>query len=227
LTEEQRVLRRRGRPRRPDPNEHLEAWLEGLPPTALRLLGAARDVLVTEGFGSLTLERVALEANVDRTTLRHHFASKAALLNALFDRLQIDAYHALVDRIKDLPTPVERLHAYVSGLGGLIADPDAARAMFELAPHGLRDPILREKFATYYALARDGTLKVTGLSDGEREVDPERRRRLETLAALVVAVIDGLSYQTALDPSVDRDRVFGMLADMIALLLERDEAAGV
>ena len=223
-TEEAR--RRPGRPRRPSPTADLEAWLESLSPTALHILEAARDLLVTEGFSGLTLERVALEAGVDRSTLRHHFVTKAVLLNALFDRLQIDAYHALVDHIVGLPTPVDRLRAYVNGLGALIADPEATRAMFELAPHGLRDPVLREKFAAFYASARSDTLIVTGLRDEPAGLDAERRRRLDALAALIVAAIDGLSYQTALEPAVDSDLAFGMLADMIALLLERDEAAG-
>lgn len=219
--------RQRGRPRRPDPRADLDAWLESLPPTALHILEAARDLLVTEGFSSLTLERVALEAGVDRSTLRHHFVSKAALLNALFNRLQIDAYHALVDRIAGLPTPVDRVRAYVSGLGELIADPEAVRAMFELAPQSLRDPLLREKFAAFYASARSETLTVTGLCDESACLDAERRRRLDALAALIVASLDGLSYQTALDPAVDADLAFEMLADMITLLLERDESSCV
>lgn len=216
--------RPRGRPRASaDPRGPLDEWLQGLSPTAVHIIDAARRLLVTQGYDAVTLESVALEASVDRATLRHHFLSKAGLLQAVFDRLQIDAYDALIDRIKDSPSREKRLHDYVGGLGALIADPEAARGLFELAPHGLRDTVLREKFASLYAWYRhttleDGGLGAFGAAAGRGGTgDPEARRRIEMLAALIIAAIDGLSFQVALDKdSVDADLAFGLLAGMIA-----------
>jgi hypothetical protein len=48
--------------------------------------------------------------------------------------------------------------------------------------------------------------------------------RLQGLASLIVAVIDGLALQVAVDPDgVDRDAVFALLADMARLLLAQSE----
>ena len=61
-------------------------------------------------------------------------------------------------------------------------------------------------------MARTSTLEVTGLPPAEAA----HAERLEALASLIIAVIDGLSLQVAVDPDgVDRDAVFGLLADMV------------
>ena len=209
----------RGRPRRwADPRGDISEWLDELPPTAIYIATAAKHLLVTEGFESVTLERVALEANVDRATLRHHFASKAALLHAVWDRLQIDAWDQLVTQTREIPTVRDRLHAYIRGLGALIADPEAGRGMAELAPHGLRDPILRERFALDYGLAERAMLEVTGLA-ASAHGDEAQYHRLHVAASLVIAVIDGLSYRVALDPTFDLGLAFEMLADMVVFAL--------
>jgi hypothetical protein len=80
---------------------------------------------------------------------------------------------------------------------------------------------VREKLADDYDMARASTLEVTGLRPGEAA----RTERLETLASLIIAVIDGLSLQVAVDPDgVDRDAVFALLADMVSA--QRASAAG-
>ena len=54
--------------------------------TRERLLDAAAGLMRREGPQALTLEAVAAEAGVSKGGLLYHFASKPALLEALFDR---------------------------------------------------------------------------------------------------------------------------------------------
>ena len=152
--------------------------------------------------------------------MRRLFTSKAGLLHAVWDRLQIEPWEALVERVGPLPAGTERLDAYVRGLGDLIADPLVAVGLAELAAHGFRDPIVREKLAADYDLARRSTLEITGVGAGGGAVAVDATR-LDTMASLIVAVIDGLSLQVAVDPAVDRDAVFALLADLLRLLLGR------
>ena len=204
---------RPGRPRRySHPQGPPDQWLNDLSPTALHIVNVARQLLIERGFDALTIENVALEANVAPATVRRLFASKAGLLHAVWDRLQIEPWEALVERVRHVEPLDERLHAYISGLGDLIADPLVAVGLVELAAHGFRDPVMREKLADDYDMARTSTLEVTGLPPAEAA----HAERLETLASLIIAVIDGLSLQVAVDPDgVDRDAVFGLLADMV------------
>ncbi len=211
--------RRRGRPRLgADPQGPLDEWLEGLSPTAVHIVEAGRWLLLDEGYQAVTIEHVALEANVDASTVRRLFVTKAGLVHAIWDRLQIEPWAALVERVRDI-APDARFDAYVRGLGELLADERIGIATAEVVANGLRDPIVRAKIAADYEIARDSTFRVTALAEGDG--DEARRRR--TLVSLVIAVIDGLSMQAAADPdSVDIGEAFGMLADMIAPLRERD-----
>jgi AcrR family transcriptional regulator len=180
-------------------------------------------MLLEKGYDAVTLEAVALEANVDPSTVRRQFISRAGLLHAVFDRVHAEPWEALVERVKDIPAPQERLHAYISGLGALIEDGQSAVGISEVLSRGLRDPVLRSKIAADYDIARDGTLELGELEAGQDAVLAGRQR---ALASLIVAAIDGLSLQVAADPEgVDQDLVFEMLADMVRQWL-RGEAGG-
>ena len=56
--------------------------------TRARLLDAARQILVRQGAGQLTLEAVAELAGVSKGGLLYHFPSKAALVEGLAERLR-------------------------------------------------------------------------------------------------------------------------------------------
>ncbi len=211
--------RRRGRPRlNADPQGPLDQWIAGLSPTALHIARVARSLLLEKGYDAVTIEAVALDANVDPSTVRRQFVSKAGLMHAVFDLMQAEPWEALVARVKGIPAPEERLHAYISGLGALIESGQSAVGISEVLARGLRDPVLRSKIAVDYDIARDGTLELAEL-DGAGAGD--RARKLRALAGLIVAVIDGLSLQVAADPEgVDQDLSFFLLAEMVRLWLE-------
>jgi AcrR family transcriptional regulator len=201
-----------------DPQGPLDEWLDGLSPTAVHIAAAGRRLLLEGGYEAVTIEAVALEANVDSSTVRRLFVTKAGLVHAIWDRLQIEPWAELVATVRELP-PESRFDAYVRGLGGLLEDRRLGIATAEVVAHGLRDEIVRSKIAADYDIARDSTFEVTGMDQGEGE----DARRMRTLVSLVIAVIDGLAMQAAADPdAVDVDDAFAMLADMIALRRERD-----
>jgi AcrR family transcriptional regulator len=210
--------RRRGRPRESaDPGAPPREWLDGLSPTALNVVAVARGLLLSETYESLTIERVAFEAGVDPSTVKRLFISRAGLLLAVLDRIQYEEWSALVERTADIPDPQERRDAYVRDYGSLLADSSSNVGFVEAVVHGLRDPIVREKIAIAYEVSRDSTREVMDLTDRSDAADETQR----TLASIVLAVADGISLQLAADPaSIDRDSVFGMLADMVKLLLE-------
>jgi AcrR family transcriptional regulator len=207
---------------RPYPDVPMETWLEGLSPTALNLLHAARRILVTEGYAGLTLEAVALEAGEDRATIKRHFGSKAGLVHALFDQLGAEIFDEVSERAAALPAGPQRTHVLIRRLGDLSRDRETAQGMFELAPHALRDPVLRERFAALYAYYRSTMLENTGMAPHLEETSAyEDRQDILALPALVMAVIDGMSLQVNLDPAaVDCDRVFALLDLLVNEVLE-------
>ena len=200
----------------------MDTWLEGLSPTALNLLEAAHRILLAEGFAGVTLEAVALEAGEDRATIKRHFGSKAGLIHALFDQLGDDIFNEVNRRTDVLPAGPEQTHVMIRRLSDLARDRETAQGMFELAPHALRDPILRARFAALYAYYRSTMLERAGMAQHLKETPAyEDRQDILALPALVMAVIDGMSLQVNLDPAaVDIDRVFALLDLLVTEVLE-------
>jgi len=216
---------RRGRPRRrPVEQEHpglaIENPLSTLGPTAHYILETARRLLLERGFDALTIEAIALEAHETKASVTKHFGSKAGLIETLFDSLVHDAYVALVAAVDHMPPGEERVGAYVAGLRTLAEDVDAYRAFFQIAPHALRDPTLRARMARLYGWYREITLRACGVSLPD---DPEARRRLLATASLVLATVDGLALQVALDPgALDDEHAFELLKPAVQRAFSED-----
>lgn len=81
--------------------------------TRARILDAARQVLIDEGYDELTLQHVADRAGVGRATIYYQFDSKAGLLDALIGAMELEAgidrsrdedhtFAALLERVTDL-----------------------------------------------------------------------------------------------------------------------------
>jgi TetR/AcrR family transcriptional repressor of bet genes len=168
-----------------------------LPPTAQRILAAARRVLERDGFDGLRLQAIAEEAGEPKASIAYHFGNKAGLVATLVDYLMHDANLALIRETQRLPVGEERIHALVDGERRIVADRDAQQQFFEVLPHALRDPALRPRVATLYEGYRETVLRCLGAGD---ETD---RRRLLPVAMLMIAIVDGLAIQHGLDDDLD------------------------
>jgi AcrR family transcriptional regulator len=225
MTTTDESARRRGRPRKQPPATDRPPGLDvsdpvaALPPAARHILLTAQRLVVRRGYQALTIEAVALEAGETPHTVLRHFGSKAGLVETVLDAAVHDAYVHLLARVEDLPPGEERIRAYIEGLGTLARDTEAAVLLFRVAPHALVDPTLRVRVATLYAWYRELTLRESGILDpaAEGAASDGERRRLESIGAVIVATIDGLSLQAGLDPEgFDLDAAFAVLAQMVA-----------
>jgi AcrR family transcriptional regulator len=196
--------------------------METLPPTARGILEAARRVLAERGLEGLTIEAVANEANVSRTLIPYHFGSRSGLVAILFDSL----FHDLAVSVYGVGGPGGSLRTFLDWIKEEAVDVQSQHDFFELIVVALREQELRKRIAALYDDYRDLTLELAGVCRLEEPGAPsaaalERRRRLEAVGSVLVAIEDGIGLQAVLDPAFDVDGALAMAETMIADALAR------
>lgn len=187
---------------------------EDLSPTAKRLLAAARRVLARDGFSGLTLEAITAEAGENKAAIRYHFGGKDALITTLVEWLDHDDSVRLVAQLQEERSRSARLDLLLELQREGCTSHEENQLFFDLLPHVLRDSALRARLGELYAWYRelDGWVLAP---EAERSRDDVRR-----LAALAVAVGDGLTIQCAVDHSFDVDAVYALWERLFRNALE-------
>jgi AcrR family transcriptional regulator len=166
-----------------------------LSPTARRILRAAQDILAERGYAELTMTAISQVTGLNRALVSYHFGGKAGLLMALVETLFQDPDVGLVEEIRSTLEGAERAEAFLDWQQRVSARDRTNRMLYELLPHALRDPEVRARFADEYRVYRD--VDADCLAGTARELS---ERELEALAAVSIAVVEGLGIQRALDP---------------------------
>jgi AcrR family transcriptional regulator len=169
--------------------------MDDLAPTARELLEAARRLVETEGYSSLTLKAIGKEAGQNESLIGYHFGSKTGLLVALVDWLAYDIVRDIHARVLRLEDGEDQLGPAVDDARRLIGDVESYRAFYDLMPHvlGARDGRLR--MAQLYTTYRELNARALSSSDAQA-----RSPRARALAAMHVALTDGLALQVLMDP---------------------------
>ena len=176
-------------------SEPADRDLADLPPTAKRILAAAQDILAERGYAELTMTAIAQVSGANRALVSYYFGGKAGLLATLVETLFLNPDVGYVEEIRATRSGAERADAFLEWQRRVSASDRTNRMLYELLPHALREPEVRARFADEYRAYRE----VDGdcLSGAARELSEEE---LEALAAVSIAVVEGLGIQRALDP---------------------------
>lgn len=170
--------------------------LSDLPDTARRILRAALDLLGSEGYSAISLQRVARAAGVNKSTVIYTFGGKAGLVSAVVDAQVHDINVRLSSVTASNPDSSSRLHTAIGGMEALVEATAHLKGYFDILPHAFRDPEIRERLWVLYKQWFGEYLRWFGLSragslGGEDDL-------LMGLAQLIVAIPDGLSIQAEL-----------------------------
>ena len=103
-----------------------------------QIIAATIDLLAAEGITGASFGRIVKAANLSSTRLiSYHFASKEALLQAVFGAVVAEAAARMRPALDAQPTAVGKLEAYIrSNLAFLAAYPKHAKAVVEIARGG-------------------------------------------------------------------------------------------
>jgi AcrR family transcriptional regulator len=184
--------------------------LAALPPTAQAILSAARELLVEHGYRSISYQKVAAAASVDKGTISYHFGNKAGLLAAVADSLIHDECLAVLRETQSY-TGEDRVRHAVDGLRRITLAADAQRSWFEMLPYAMREADLKARMKAQYAWWFRMNLQWLGLDPAAFDADPRARG----LTAVFAAVSDGLAMQVGLGIQTDLREAMDALEVML------------
>jgi AcrR family transcriptional regulator len=186
--------------------------LSDLPPTARRLLAAAQIIVTERGYADLTMAALERESGANRALVSYYFGGKAGLVAALVESLFQNPDVGLVEEIRATTSGVERVERFIEYQRRVSRDERTNRLLYELLPHALRDPEVRERFAQEYRVYRE--LDADCLGEAPAELSEEE---VDALAAVTIAVVEGLGIQKAFDPQgFDHERAWRAWRELLA-----------
>ena len=188
-----------------------DPW-DSLTPGAKKIVAAAAELLGKEGYDALSYERIAQQAGVNKSTIRYNFGSKSGVVAAVVDAMVHDGCVELAEMLADAGME-ERAEGVVSGIGEMIERTEAFRGYFDILPHALREPELRDRVLALYQWWHVANQEWLGLV-GETTSTAARLRL--GVGQIITALVDGLSIQAALDPG---GADLGPALDALALML--------
>ena len=166
-----------------------------LSPVASNLLTAAQHVVHAKGLRALTLDSIAERAGEPRSSISYYFGDKRGLVDRIH-AAELRETRALSRRaVRRLPAGAERVPAVMAAQEHMLARPTSYRRQYEMLPAVLRDDTLRARHVVHLRWLRDATATSLAGSD-----DPERVRRLRTLASLTLAGPSGVAIQRLVAP---------------------------
>ncbi|QHF95113.1 TetR family transcriptional regulator [Streptomyces sp. NHF165] len=161
------------------------------------ILAVAEAEVATQG-AQASLERIARIAGVGSATVRRHFPTRKALLEAVFKQ----RIHALCDRAHTLSGEYDSRSALVEWLRELLAYALAARGLADvLSYQPLQDEAAQDSCAAAIGAAGDLLLR--------RALDDRTVRADLTIDDLLTVIVGiALATENYTDPAMQADRAF-------------------
>ena len=177
--------------------------------------------LARQGAARLTMKTIASEAGVAQGILHYYFADKRAMLVAALETVMADLDRRVVQQSRGSRDARARLRALVRAcLATAVTQRELWIVFVEFWGAMMHVAVLRRHNADLYARIRD--VLAREVARGVR-AGSFRRVRADHAAALILAVVDGLSLQLTFDPArVSAARAARIADDALARYLGFD-----
>ena len=191
-------------------NERASLRAEQVAQTRQALIDAARARFGAAGYAATSIDDIARDARVTIGALYHHFRTKAALFEAVFEQAHGQMLEAVEARALRSQTPADVLTAAIDGFLDALLDPATQQILIIDAPAVLgvsRFTELDEKNA-FGPLTE--AIKASGLAV----------RQPDVLARLMFGMLTraGMLIATAVDPRQARDKVAATMHEIVLAL---------
>jgi AcrR family transcriptional regulator len=180
--------------------------------TRAALVAAARRLFGRDGFAATSVEDIAREARVTTGALYHHFATKTALFESVFEQVHVGMLEASATAAAGAPDEVESLARGFEAFLDAVLEPDVQQIIITDAPAVLGLARFTELDERYAFSAIVGALQ-SAAAAGKLRVDDA-----ETLARLLLGALTrgGMLVASSLEPRQTRDNVAETLRVMLA-----------
>lgn len=167
--------------------------------TYRRLLAAALKVFGQHGYAQATVDQIVAAAGYSKGAFYTHFASKEAVVIALLDERVQRNQSRLLEVCPFEGRAAEWVHCLLLRLLSFSQEDRAWPALsVEFMAHGMRDTEIGRHFARIHQEWRQ--LIVRFLRESEEFRTGRMAASPETVAACVVALLDGFIIQASLEP---------------------------
>jgi len=177
------------------------------------ILDAARRLFADRGYRGTSMASVAAAADLTQPGLLHHFPSKEALLHELLER----RYHDDGERLKGALAGDDR--RLVTALERLVAHNRSSEEPVRLFSVLVAEALSTDHPAHAYFVERYDKIRrrlARTLRDDEQAQRLPPGLDADAIAAVIVAVMDGLQTQWLLDPRIDMVEAFRAFTDLLS-----------
>jgi AcrR family transcriptional regulator len=180
--------------------------------TRAALVTAGRQLFGSKGFGATSVEDIARTARVTTGALYHHFPTKAAVFEAVFEQVHADLLAASMQAAAGAADAIELLTAGFGAFLDKVLEPEVQQIIITDAPAVLGLARFTELDERYAFAATVAALEAANDSGVLRVEDPPTLARL-LLGALTRA---GLLIASSAEPTATRDAVAATLRALIS-----------
>jgi AcrR family transcriptional regulator len=194
----------------PAPSGSLRA--EQVAQTRAALVRAGRMLFGTRGFAATSVEDIAREARLTTGALYHHFPTKAAVFEAVFEQVHADLMEASLQAGARAADAIELLTAGFGVFLDKVLEPEVQRIVISDGPAVLGLTRFIELDERHAFEATVAALEIATEQGVLRVDDPQ------TLARLLLGTLTraGLLIASSAEPERTRDAVAGTLRAMIS-----------
>jgi AcrR family transcriptional regulator len=193
------------------PDTRASLRTEQVAQTRAALVTAGRHLFGTHGFAATSVEDIAREARVTTGALYHHFPTKGAVFEAVFEQVHGELLAASAVAAAEASDAVELLAAGFEAFLDKVLEPDVQRIIITDAPAVLGLERFVELDERYALAATVAALEAANESGVLRVDDPQVLARL-LFGALTRA---GLLIASSAEPRATRDAVAATLRAVI------------
>jgi AcrR family transcriptional regulator len=180
--------------------------------TRAALVAAGRRLFGRAGFAATSVEDLAREAGVTTGALYHHFPTKAALFEAVFELVHLELMQASGEAAAGADAPMELLALGFEAFLDKVLEPDVQRIVITDAPSVLGPARFTELDERYAFAAIVAALDAAAKSGALRADDPQ------TLATLLLGMLTrgGMLIASSAEPVATRNAVAATLRSILA-----------